>query len=312
MKKPVLISAILVAAALPPFLCNGESRSIEESDRISQGTFLRLADGMTHYQALGRREAAPVVFVHGFSASMFMFDHLMARFNGRYYAVRYDLFGRGLSDRPRTDYNQDLFDRQLLGLLDELGLQKVMLTGTSMGGLIAAEFAARHPERVSHLALIAPAGFLEKVPFSARLARAPILGDYIVYSFGDSIFVRNNRANFYGAVPEGFYEKFGKQTVYRGFKRALISTLRHMPLEGGQAAFERAGKTALPKLLIWGKNDAVVPFANAASVASMLPGVQTAYLDGAGHCPHYEMPNRVAPLLEAFFSGKPLPALTSP
>jgi len=302
-KKPVLISAIAVLLALPPFICDGEKRTIEEEDRLGQGTFLQLQDGVTHYQALGRADAPVVVMVHGFSASYFMFDHLAAALMDRFYVVRYDLYGQSLSDRPDTEYNQDLYDRQLLQLLDEAAPGRpVLLLGTSMGGLIAAEFTARHPERVARLAMIAPAGFLEKIPLSGRIARAPLLGEYVVYSAGDLLFTRNNRSNFYGPVPEEFTAKFAVQMKYRGFKRALLSTLRSMPLETGAATFDRAGRTAVPKLLIWGKQDAVVPFANSQSVLSRLPGVEFNALDQAGHSPHYEMPDSVVPILRAFFA----------
>lgn len=303
MKKPVIISALVVALALPPFVCDGEKRTIEDEDRLGQGTFLQLQDGITHYQTLGRADAPVFVMVHGFSAPYFMFDHLAAAFMDRFYVVRYDLYGRGLSDRPDTAYNQDLYDRQLLQLLDEAAPGRpVLLLGTSMGGLIAAEFAARHPERVAKLALISPAGFLEKIPLSARIARMPLLGEYVVYSAGDKLFTRNNRTIFYGPVPDVFTEKFAVQMNYRGFKRALLSTLRNMPLENGADTFDRAGKTAVPKLVIWGREDAVVPFANAQSVLARLPGAQFEPLDQAGHSPHYEMPDRVVPILRKFFA----------
>lgn len=302
MKKPVLISALLVAVALPPFVCNSERKSIEEEDRLGQGTFLPLADGVTHYQALGNPDAPAVILVHGFSVPYFVFDHVAAGLMDRFYVVRYDLFGRGLSDRPDTAYNQDLFDRQLLGLMDELGLGKAALVGSSMGGLIAAEFTARHPERVKRLALIAPAGFLEKIPASARLARLPLAGDYIVYSLGDVLFTRSNRANFYGDIPPDFAAKFSPQMRYRGYKRALLSTLRNMPLETGAPSFDRAGKTPIPKLLIWGREDAVVPFANAENVRSRLAGVEFHALERAGHVPHFEMPDRVVPILRTFLA----------
>ena len=89
---------------------------------------------------------------------------------------------------------------------------------------------------------------------------------------------------------------------YRGFKRALLSTLRSMPLETGVSTFERAGKTAIPKLLIWGRQDAVVPFANAEQVRTRLAGVEFHDLDAAGHSPHYEVPDRVVPILRRFLS----------
>jgi len=65
--------------------------------------------------------------------------------------LRYDLYGRGFSDRPDTVYNQTCFDKQLCELLTALGNDKpINLIGLSMGGAIAIGFADKHPELVAN------------------------------------------------------------------------------------------------------------------------------------------------------------------
>src|SRR4029453_5740848 len=71
--------------------------------------------------------------------------------------ARYDYYGRGFSDRPNVRYTADLFDRQMLQLLDSLGWTgPVDIVGLSMGGPVTAEFTGRHPERVRSLTLADP------------------------------------------------------------------------------------------------------------------------------------------------------------
>jgi pimeloyl-ACP methyl ester carboxylesterase len=71
-----------------------------------------------------------------------------------------DLRGRGLSDKPATGYSVDIHARDILGLLDHLGLKQVALMGHSLGAFISLVFAARNPERVDHLILVDGGGKL--------------------------------------------------------------------------------------------------------------------------------------------------------
>ena len=107
----------------------------------------------------GPENGRPVVLVHGFSSPYFIFDTTFEFLvNSGFRVLRYDLFGRGYSDRPRTDYNIHLFVRQLKDLLDALGFKQVNLVGLSMGGAISAAFISQYPDHVSRQVLIDPAG----------------------------------------------------------------------------------------------------------------------------------------------------------
>ena len=128
--------------------------------RQTGGAYVELSAGVTHYEMGNPTCTQTVVLVHGFSVPSYIFDptfQFLARHGFR--VLRYDLFGRGFSDRPRAKYNIDLFVRQLADLLEALGLlQPVSLLGLSMGGPISAAFTARFPGRVDRLILIDPAG----------------------------------------------------------------------------------------------------------------------------------------------------------
>src|SRR5512141_1384951 len=124
----------------------GETKKLNDATcQLADGSFITLTDGITHYELGGNESGKVVVLVHGFSVPYFIYDptfEFLIRSGFR--VLRYDLYGRGFSDRPNTRYNIDLFVRQLSELLDFLRLSlPVNLIGLSMGGPISATFIAR-------------------------------------------------------------------------------------------------------------------------------------------------------------------------
>ena len=89
----------------------------------SPGEFTELADGFVHYELGGSSGAQMVVLVPGFSVPLQIWDPTYhALIDAGYRVLRYDLFGRGFSDRPDSRYDLDFFDRQLVGLLEALDI----------------------------------------------------------------------------------------------------------------------------------------------------------------------------------------------
>jgi len=138
-----------------------ESRPLDDAARAeAPGQFVQLSDGMTHYELAGPEDGPPVTLVHGFSTPAFIWDPAFAALaDAGYRVLRYDLFGRGYSDRPDVTYDDALFDRQLAELLDALDFPRPMaLAGLSMGGAIVARFTQKRPDQVKSLLLLDPAG----------------------------------------------------------------------------------------------------------------------------------------------------------
>ena len=282
----------------------GESRVLDAVARASApGRFVELSDGFTHYELAGPPEKTAVVLIHGFSVPAFLWDPTFAGLvEAGFRVLRYDLFGRGTSDRPDTVYDQALFDRQLGELIQALDLGlAVDLVGLSMGGAIAVGFTAQHPERVRKLALIDPAGFPMPESLGAKLVRVPWLGEWLFDLLSERLIVAGLAKDFYvrGKLDE-FAARYRVQMQYRGFKRALLSTLRHGPITAMADAYHQVGRQTRPVLLIWGREDRIVPFSISEKVRAAIPHVEFHPIDNAGHIPHYEQPEVVNPILTAF------------
>ncbi len=288
------------------FHFRGESQVLDKETRFSApGQFVDLPDGVVHYEVAGPSDAQTVVLVHGFSVPYYIWDPTFkALVEAGFRVLRYDLYGRGYSDRPDTVYDHELFDRQLLNLLSTLGIdQPVDVLGLSMGGAIAVVFTDQHPDLVRKLCLIDPAGLPFKRPFAAKLLEAPMLGEWIMSLFGDRILVAGLKDDFYESkrFPE-YMEQYRMQMQYAGFKRALLSTIRSGLLAGATEAYAGVGRQDRPVMLIWGRNDQIVPFELSGKVRELIPRVEFHAIDEAGHIPHYEQSELVNALLLEFLA----------
>jgi len=286
------------------FPFRGETKTLNAASRANlPGEFVRLSDGVTHYELGGPQDGAPVVLVPAFSVPYFIWDPTFEMLTTAGFRVlRYDLFGRGYSDRPRRAYTLDLFRRQLTDLLDALDIrQPVNLAGLSMGGPIALSFVDICPKCVAKLILIDPAGFPLASPWYMKLMLFPGVGDLFFGGFGNEALLKSMARDFYDERSVAtFIERYRPQMAYRGFKRALLSTLRGDALGDNAALYRRAGELGLPVLLIWGRHDRTVPFAHSQRALAAMPQAEFHAIEDAGHIPHYERPDVVNPLLLAF------------
>lgn len=286
------------------FRFRGESQVLDAAARSTvSGSFVELPDGITHYEMAGPPEGRLVVLVHGFSVPYYIWDPTFAALvQAGFRVLRYDLYGRGYSDRPDAVYNQDLFVGQLRHLLTALHVDRpVDLVGLSMGGAISVTFTDRHPEMVNKLCLISPAGLPMKRPALAGLVEAPLFGEWFMNLFGDQMLVDWLRGDF--RQPEKFPEyqkKYRLQMKYVGFKRALLSTIRSGFLSDMTEAYRRVGQQRRPVLLIWGREDKAIPFSTSEKVRAAIPQVEFHAIDDAGHISHYERPEIVNRLLMEF------------
>ena len=281
-----------------------ETKELNEATRSkAPGSFVGLSDGYTHYELGGPQGGQPVVLVHGFSVPYFIWDPTFAFLTASGFRVlRYDLFGRGFSDRPNLRYDIDLFCKQLRELLDTLGLDHVNLIGLSMGGPISATFTVHYPERVRKLVLVDPAG-ASPVTFSRVLkaATTPGFGELALGLFGSRGLSRGVKSDFYDpAHVKAFVQRYMLQMEFKGFMRALLSTMRSGMLGDFMEAYRKVGKQGTPTLLFWGRDDKTVPFKHSENICNAIPQTEFHAFDRCGHIPHYEKPDEASPLLLEF------------
>ena len=289
-----------------PFPYFDENRDLDESTRKEAGgSFIKLKDGTTHYELSSPENGKPIVLVHGFSVPYFIFDPTFDFLTKAGFRVlRYDLIGRGYSDRPKTAYKIDLFVRQLRDLLEALNLPQVNLLGLSMGGPITASFIDQNPQVVDKFILIDPAG-AKRVTLSLLLeaVKLPIFGELALGLFGSGSMVKGIASDMFDPeLVEHFQAQYKIQMQYKGFKYAILSTMRNRMLESFAETYARVGKLKKPTLLIWGKNDATVPFKNSSEILKAIPHAEFHPIENCGHIPHYEKPEIVNKVLLEFLS----------
>jgi pimeloyl-ACP methyl ester carboxylesterase len=303
----VVLLPVVVFVAIPAArYATAERETLPLDDaarhRAPDGKFVQLSNGVTHYELGGPSDGRTVLLISGFSTPYNIWD---PTFDGLtkagFRVLRYDLYGRGFSDRPLNGYDGNFFDRQAVELLDALGIRQVDVGGVSMGGPIAVTLAVRHPDRVRKVMLFDPGYFTgNRGPWALR---APVIGEYNMAVTIAPGLVQSQWKDF--AHPERYphyLDRYREQMRYQGFRRALLETLRNYVSTDIREDFAELGKSGKPVLLIWGRADADTPIEMSAAVRDAIPQAQFHPIDDAAHIPHYEHPEVVNPIVIDFLS----------
>jgi pimeloyl-ACP methyl ester carboxylesterase len=208
-------------------------------------------------------------------------------------------FGRTTGEEHLRDVHDAVFF--FLDLLDQLGYEGVPLVGHCLGGMFAAELAATQPARFPHLILIAPFGmWSDGRPSVDLFAAAPDELALALYGSSGPDGIAGTAVLRPGSSePEGLTNE---QQVERRLERAraLAGAARFLWPIPNRGLSRRAHRLPSSTLLIWGTEDGVVPSEHATLLRDLAAGSRLELLDGAGHLPHYQHPERVLGLVEEF------------
>jgi pimeloyl-ACP methyl ester carboxylesterase len=292
------------------YFTDTETVDLDQSVRAqAPGKFVRLSDGLVHYQLIGSAEAPTIVLVPGATLPFFIWDPIIDPLLAAGFRVlRFDLFGRGYSDRPNLRNDPAFFNKQIKELLDALQVKApVHLMGVASGGLTAVLYTDQHPDDVASLILICSEGhgaILGPTPFMVRLLMVPGIGNYLADITGDrSLLDRLNGYSDDPAIVNDLRNRIRPSIHIKGFKRSLLSTVRHMPLRDADPVYRRVGERRIPTLIVWGNQDRVTPVALAKPVHEAMPHAELHLLE-SGHLPQYEHPKVFIPILLDFLRSR--------
>lgn len=270
-------------------------------------SYIVLSKGFVHYQIDGPVNGELIVLVHGFSTPFFIwdknFDFLV---NNGFRVLRFDLYGRGYSARPKCKYTLELFENQIIELLNclELDNQKFTIVGLSMGGGIATYFTSKHPDRIKRLILFDPIGFPQKIDFNKRLLSMPVIGSIIFKLIGNKVLVSGLTMNFkdFDKIEKvsNFTKRFMEQMEYKGFQHAIVSTYQNLPFYGLKDEYTKVGQSKIPTLLFWAIDDQVIPYSCNEHMRAAIPQAEFYSLENTGHNSNYESSDIVNPIILEF------------
>jgi pimeloyl-ACP methyl ester carboxylesterase len=253
-----------------------------------------------------------VLLLHGLGGTRASLLYTASALSNRYRVHAPDLPGFGSSSKPATGaYNARWFAEVMLGLMDELGIDRAHLVGNSMGGRVAIEAGLIAPERIGALGLLCPAvAFVRRgLHPIVRLLR-PELG-MVPHGFRRSTVSSQFWNIFYDrsaldpAVGELMVDEFRRIYTSAGARYAFLSSARNIYLEapfGRSGFYPRLSKLQAPALFVWGDHDFLIPAAFERHVRRWLPAAEHYLVDSCGHVPQVERPEETNALLLDFFA----------
>jgi len=254
----------------------------------------------------------PVLLLHGFGTSIGHWRHNLPVLGQNYPVYALDLLGFGNSRKAGTTYTIDLWVNQVYEFWRTLIQHPVVLVGNSIGSLVALSAAATHPEMVKGLALVnlpdfslreeALPGWLRPVVSTVEgLVASPVVLQSLFYLLRRPSIVQKWAGLAY-ANPKAIDAELVDILTQPARDRGAAATFSALFKAMTSSKFGPPVKSVLPTLdspilLIWGRQDRMIPSQLAQQFAALNPNIKLIELDNAGHCPHDECPEQFNQIL---------------
>lgn len=261
-----------------------------------RGEFVDIQGRRLYYYAAGSRGAGvPVILLHGFPTSSRLWHAVVRDFPAGHRLVICDLPGFGRSDPLEARDGCLAHAEAVLGLMDDLRVDRACLVGHGMGGGVAQLVALRAPQRVSHLALVDTAAFGIAPRRMARQARAlapfarllppGLLASLVQASMLPGFADRERSRLTLDTCLHPFTTELGRDR--------LVRHLRALARCETAEATAKLGALAIPTAILWGAGDRFYPVAIAHRLKAALPGATLEIVPGARHFLPEDAPERV-------------------
>ena len=258
----------------------------------SQGQFANVFGAKIYYVDVG--SGPPVVLLHGLADDTGVWEQIIPALAKTHRVIALDQVGFGRSEKPLLNYRVATFVDFLDGFLRELKVDRVSLIGNSLGGWVAADFVLTHPERVDRLVLSDAAGYTEiiKKMNQRTLSALHFASKDDIRELGPLTF---RDKHYYEDIDAAF-----KQRVSAGDSYTVNQILGSM-VRGEDALDGRLSAIRKPTLIVWGREDKLVPLNFAERFHREIVGSQLMVIDNCGHMPHVECPDNFNDGLLRFF-----------
>ncbi|RDY60758.1 alpha/beta fold hydrolase [Flagellimonas nanhaiensis] len=241
-----------------------------------------------HYKDEGKGE--PIVLLHGSSSSLHTWDGLTKMLKSDFRIVRVDLIGFGLTGpNPKQDYSLEMYMDFINSFADHLGLPSFTIVGNSWGGMLAWNFAAQNPQRISSMVLINSAGLkMKTVPTRFKLVKTS-MGRWILKNTMSKWMVKKGIKEVYhqpSKIDSELVERYQSLTLREGNRKAFVDIVLARKLPD----INKLLKINVPTLILWGRYDLLYPLKQARRFKELLAKSQLKIIENTGHVPMEEAP----------------------
>ena len=239
-----------------------------------------------------------ILLLHGLGGYASKWHDVTKILSESYRVIAPDMVGYGLSDKPVADYTPDFFVEFLDGFIRATGIGRSHIVGASLGGQVAAMFAAGHRRNVSKLVLVSPAGVMRR--------STPALDAYIMAA----LYPRPRSVEHALMMMEGsgrrpnqrFVSSFIDNMRRPNAKMAFMSSL--LCFKNSADVTAHLKKIKIPTMLVWGHEDPIIPISYASRFSRYIPNCRFERLENCGHTPYVQMPERFAGLVMDFLAER--------
>jgi pimeloyl-ACP methyl ester carboxylesterase len=218
-----------------------------------------------------------------------------------YKVIAFDNRGAGRSDKPDIPYTMEMMADDIAGLLDAIGIEAAHTFGVSMGGMIAQNYALRHPDKIISLMLgCTRCGGTHGIPADSE-ARGALNPELIEYLSPEE----RTRATLPFIYSREFIDNSPDviETLIEIIEENPVDPIAYthqMEAANGHDTYDRLPEIRIPTLVIAGDVDRLIPVENSRIIASRIPGAELAMLEGKGHGFYTEAPDDTCRILIDF------------
>jgi pimeloyl-ACP methyl ester carboxylesterase len=304
-RAPILIVLILAAVALA-LLVNAMLVGAKTRPAAARTGGHLIETGVVTANVRVEGEGAPIVLIHGFGAALDWWDAIAPELARDHKVIRLDLIGHGGTEAPASGYSIERQAALVKAVLDKLGVGRLAVVGHSMGGEVATAFTALDPARVERLVLIdSPPTPETTFDLMTRLALTPVIGEAL-WRLRTGTMLRRALAQGFAPgflVPEKFVADLW-QLTYTVFHNAHDDSLAYVTAQGTPERLSVLDPVP-PLLVIFGTRDQLIS-PESAKLFDKVPGANVVMVDGAGHSPMVEAPEKTLALVRDFLN-RPTP-----
>ncbi|MEV0400896.1 alpha/beta fold hydrolase [Actinoallomurus sp. NPDC050550] len=290
---------------------------------MSPGSLIRFRDIHGYWRAFRMTGSGPpLLLIHGIGDNSGTWLDVIPRLAENHTVIAPDLLGHGESAKPRADYGIAAYACGMRDLLSVLDVDRVSVIGHSLGGGIAMQFAYQFPERCERLVLVASGGIGREVHPILRAAAAP--GAEVGLALATSAPARTavRLAAPVLRLTGGLFLGTDFDYLLRRYRGLRSTTARQAFLRTLRAGVDVRGQVitmldrcylaeGMPILIIWGREDRVIPVRHAGIAHAAMPGSRLEVFARSGHFPHHDEPERFVTTVERFLESTE-PALHDP